>query len=40
MEKIITIDNSRMTYTSKEKEYDTTIIEIKNEDNFDIIKMI
>ena len=40
MEKIITIDNSRMTYTSKEKEYDTTIIEIKNEDNFDTNNML
>ena len=40
MEKIITIDNSRMTYTSEEKEYDTTIIEIKNEDNFDINNML
>ena len=40
MEKIIKIDNSRKIYTSSEKEFDTTIIEIKNEDNFDIDNML
>lgn len=30
------IDNNRMVYTSPENEYDTTIIEIKEEDGFDI----
>ena len=40
IEKILNIDNSRITYTSKENEFDTTIIEIKNEDNFDINNML
>ena len=40
IEKILNIDNSRITYTSKEDEFDTTIIEIKNEDNFDINNML
>ena len=34
-EKILEIDNNRKTYKSLEEEYDTTIIEIKNEDGFD-----
>jgi hypothetical protein len=40
IEKILKIDDSRMTYTSEEKEFDTTIIEIRNEDNFDINNML
>ena len=40
IEKILKIDNSRMVYTSKEDEFDTTIIEIKDEDNFDINNML
>ena len=36
IEKIIKIDNSRMVYTSNENEFDTTILEIKDEDNFDL----
>ena len=40
IEKILNIDNSRITYTSKEDEFDTTIIEIKNDDNFDINNML
>ena len=40
IEKILKIDSSRMIYTSKEEEYDTTIIEIKDEDNFDINNML
>jgi len=40
IEKILNIDNSRITYTSKKEEFDTTIIEIKNEDNFDINNML
>ena len=32
----ILIDELRITYTSPEEEYDTTIIEIKNEDGLDI----
>ena len=40
IEKILTIDDSRMIYTSPENEFDTTIIEIKNEDNFDINSML
>ena len=40
IEKILKIDDSRMTYTNKEKEFDTTIIEIKNEDNFDMNNML
>jgi len=40
IEKILKIDNSRITYSSNEKEYDTTIIEIKNEDNFDMNNML
>ena len=40
IEKIIKIDNSRIIFTSKENEFDTTIIEIKNEDNFDINNML
>ncbi len=40
IEKILKIDVSRMTYTSEENEFDTTIIEIRNEDNFDINNML
>ena len=40
IEKILKIDDSRMTYTSEENEFDTTIIEIRNEDNFDINNML
>ena len=40
IEKILKIDSSRMIYTSKEEEYDTTIIEIKDEDNFDMNNML
>ena len=40
IEKIITIDNSRLFYTNKNDDVDTTIIEIKNEDNFDINNML
>ena len=40
MERIINIDNSRKTFISEEKEFDTTIIEIKNEDNFDMNNML
>ena len=40
IEKILKIDNSRMVYTSKENEFDTTIIQIKNEDNFDMNNML
>ena len=40
IEKILKIDNSRMIYTSKENEFDTTIIEIRNEDNLDINNML
>ena len=40
IEKILKIDNSRMIYTSKENEFDTTIIQIKNEDNFDMNNML
>ena len=40
IEKILKIDDSRMIYTSQENEFDTTIIEIRNEDNFDINNML
>ena len=40
IEKILKIDDSRMTYTSEKNEFDTTIIEIRNEDNFDINNML
>ena len=33
-EKIIKLDESRKIYTSKENEYDTSIIELKEEDEF------
>ena len=36
IEKILKIDDSRKTYTSNEKEFDITIIEIKKEDEINI----
>ena len=38
--KFLKIDKDRKTYTSDEKKYDTTFIEIKKEDGFDINEMI
>ena len=39
-EKILKIDESRLTYTSDINEYNVTIIEIKKEDGFDINNML
>ena len=39
-ERILEIDDSRITFTSPEEEFDTTIIEIKDEDNFDMNNML
>ena len=38
--KTLKIDESRILYTSEENEFDTTIIEIKDEDGFDINNML
>ena len=38
--KFLKIDKDRKTYTSDEKKYDTTFIEIKKDDGFDINEMI
>ena len=38
--KVIKIDENRKTYTSPQNEYDTTIIEIKNNDGFNLNKIL
>ena len=40
IEKILKLDNSRKMYISNEKEKDITIIEIKEEDNYDFNNML